>query len=68
MSKFWDNFENMDEMFKHLPEEIGSMSSHSSSTSTSTTIQNGKTIIVKTVNNKTTITVNGKEWEEKKHD
>jgi hypothetical protein len=58
-------FENMDEMFKHMPEELRSMGSHSSSTST--IIQNGKTIIVKTVNNKTTVTVNGKEWEEKKN-
>jgi len=69
---FWGKF---DELMDALPGYIDSQIEEASgdgkgwftskSVSTSTTITNGKKVEVKTVNGKTTIKVNGKEYVEK---
>lgn len=71
-SKFWDKFDNlMDALPGYIDEQIDKAEKDhsgmftSKSVTTSTTITNGKKIEVKTVNGKTTIKVNGKEYVEK---
>jgi carbonic anhydrase len=79
MSKFWDKFDNlfdkMGELFEELPDYIDEQLDkagqkrdgmfRSVSVTTSTTINNGKKVEVKTTNGKTTVRVNGKEYVER---
>lgn len=71
---FWDKFNDLmssfpdyaEEQFEEATEEHEHKDGLFKRKSVSiTTMQNGKTIKVKTVNGKTTVTVNGKEYVEK---
>lgn len=75
---FWDKFSDlMESLPAHIENEIDLaeksgnytqktvIQKSSSSSSTSTIVQGGNKIVVKTVNGKTKITVNGKEYTEK---
>jgi carbonic anhydrase len=73
-NKFWDHFDKlMSSLPGYINEEIedntkeykSSNGLFTSKSVTVTSMQNGKTIKVKTVNGKTTVTVNGKEYIEK---
>jgi len=68
MGNFWKKFDDLlDSVPDYIEEETRSIQKQvSSGSSISTVIQNGKKIVVKTVNGKTTVTVNGKEYVEKK--
>lgn len=80
MNKFWKKFDElMDSLPDYIEEQVdkfgdsidkftddNSVSQVSvNGKSTTTIMQNGKKIVIKSVNKKTTITVNGKEYVEK---
>lgn len=54
----------VEEMTQEIEDSVGNFS-YSHGSSTSTIIQNGKKIVIKTVDGKTTIKMNGKEYVEK---
>jgi hypothetical protein len=71
MSKFWKKFDDMmEELPRYIDEQVkvgmDFGKGFSKSVSTSTVIQDGNKIVIKTVNGKTTIKINGKEYVEKK--